>query len=385
MSTVFRNSDDRQYRFYQEESSLKNILGTDQAPLVVEIKGKDINTLRSLTTEVKMVLDSIENIINVKSSFDQGHPEVNIVFDRIRAGVYNLDFAVIGAQLRDQLQGKDVGNWDSEGEMRDITIKLPEIPLAQLSKLYINDGQRKIRLDEIARLEESVGAKEINRRNQVRTGLVYGQIDGDMALDKVADLIKEQVEFIDVPAEYQIEITGEELKRQRSFSNLKFALLLSIVLIYMVMASQFESLVHPFTILLTIPLAAVGSVVLFFLMGYSFNVMAYIGMIMLVGIAVNDSIILVDAVNQLKREGLSRREAIIEAGKRRIRPIVMTSLTTILALLPLTIGFGESASLRSPMALAVIGGLVTSTLLTLAVIPCVYDVLDQYKEKIKIF
>ena len=385
MSSVFHNTADRQYRFSQDESSLQNILGTDEAPLVVEVKGEDLNTLRSLTTEVKMILDRTENIINVKSSFDQGHPEVNIVFDRIRAGIYNLDFAIIGSQLRDQLQGKTVGNWDSEGEMRDITVKLPEIPLAQLSKMYINDGQRKIRLDEIARLEETMGAKEINRRNQVRTGLVYGQIDGDMTLDKVADLIRDQVEKIDIPAEYQIEITGEELKRQRSFSNLKFALLLSIVLIYMVMASQFESLVHPFTILLTIPLAAVGSVILFFLMGLSFNVMAYIGMIMLVGIAVNDSIILVDAVNQLKREGLPRTEAIIEAGKRRIRPIIMTSLTTILALLPLTIGFGESASLRSPMALAVIGGLVTSTLLTLAVIPCVYYVLDQSKEKIKIF
>jgi HAE1 family hydrophobic/amphiphilic exporter-1 len=382
-STIFQNSTDRQYRFYQQESSLQNILGTDQAPLVVEIKGEDINTLRSLTSEVKIALNNIENIINVKSSFDQGHPEVNIVFDRIRAGVYNLDFAVVGAQLRDQLQGKDVGNWDSEGEMRDITVKLPEVPLAQLSMMYIYDGQRKIRLDEIARFEETVGAKEINRRNQVRTGLVYGQIDGDMALDMIADRIREQVEKIDIPAEYQIEITGEELKRQRSFSNLKFALLLSIVLIYMVMASQFESLVHPFTILLTIPLAAVGSVVLFFVMGMSFNVMAYIGIIMLVGIAVNDSIILVDAINQLKEQGLNRREAIIEAGKRRIRPIIMTSLTTILALLPLTIGFGESASLRSPMALAVIGGLVTSTLLTLAVIPCVYDVLDQFREKIK--
>jgi HAE1 family hydrophobic/amphiphilic exporter-1 len=385
LGTFFKNTDDKQYRFYQEQSSLQNILGTDEAPLVIEVKGEDLNTLRSITTEVKLVLENMENIINVKSSFDQGHPEMNIVFDRIRAGLYNLDFAVIGGQLKDQLQGKDVGNWDSEGEMRDITVKLPDITLDQLSMMYIYDGERKIRLDEIARFEETVGAKEINRRNQVRTGLVYGQIDGDQALDKIADRIRDRIENIDVPPNYQIEITGQEMKRERSFSNLKFALLLSIILIYMVMASQFESLVHPFTILLTIPLAAVGSVYLFFLMQLSLNVMAYIGIIMLVGIAVNDSIILVDAINQLKREGLTRQEAIIEAGKRRIRPIIMTSLTTILALLPLTIGFGESVALRSPMALAVIGGLVTSTLLTLAVIPCVYDVLDQLKEKIKIF
>jgi HAE1 family hydrophobic/amphiphilic exporter-1 len=152
----------------------------------------------------------------------------------------------------------------------------------------------------------------------------------------------------------------------------------------MVLASQFESLIHPFTILLTIPLAVVGAVLIFFFLQLPLNVMAYIGIILLIGIAVNDSIILVDAINQLKRQGKTLRESILEAGQRRIRPIIMTSLTTILALFPLTLGFGESAALRSPMALAVIGGLVTSTLLTLVVIPCVYYVLDRAATKIKI-
>jgi HAE1 family hydrophobic/amphiphilic exporter-1 len=148
----------------------------------------------------------------------------------------------------------------------------------------------------------------------------------------------------------------------------------------MVLASQFESLVHPFTILFTIPLAGVGAIFTFFILGKALNIMAYIGIIMLAGIAVNDSIILVDAINQLRKdEGMSLRDAIIEAGQRRIRPIIMTSLTTILALLPLTLGFGEGAALRSPMALAVIGGLITSTVLTLIVIPCVYLVLDQFR------
>jgi len=145
------------------------------------------------------------------------------------------------------------------------------------------------------------------------------------------------------------------------------------------MASQFESLIHPFTILLTIPLALTGSIITFFVLGRALNIIALIGIIMLAGIAVNNSIILVDRINQLIKEGMNRREAILQAGQQRIRPIIMTSLTTILALLPLTFGFGESASLRSPMALAVIGGLVTSTLLTLVVIPCVYDILDRTK------
>jgi HAE1 family hydrophobic/amphiphilic exporter-1 len=149
----------------------------------------------------------------------------------------------------------------------------------------------------------------------------------------------------------------------------------------MVLASQFESLLHPFTILLTIPLAVVGSILTFFILGKSFNMMAFIGIIMLAGIAVNNSIILVDRILQLRKSGLNRHDAILQAGQQRIRPILMTSLTTILALLPLTLGIGESASLRSPMALAVIGGMVTSTLLSLVVIPCVYEIFESTKDR----
>jgi HAE1 family hydrophobic/amphiphilic exporter-1 len=374
---------DWEIRFYQEHSSLQAILGTDQAPMVIEIKGEELATLRLLVEQIKEKMVNISELVNIESSFDEDRPELNVVFDRIRAGIYNLDFTTVGNQIRDQLQGKSVGDWENEGERRDITLKLPDLTLAQLSNITINTGQRKIRLDEITHIETTIGEKEINRRNQVRIGKLSGQIRGDVPLDKVAEHIRTQIEDIDFPPNYSYEISGEELKRQQSFADLKFALLLSIILIYMVMASQFESLIHPFTILLTIPLATVGAILIFFFLQLPLNVMAYIGIILLVGIAVNDSIILVDAINKLKEQGLSLRDAILEAGQRRIRPIIMTSLTTILALLPLTLGIGESASLRTPMALAVIGGLITSTLLTLVVIPCVYYVLDQFAVKFK--
>ena len=188
----------------------------------------------------------------------------------------------------------------------------------------------------------------------------------------------DEVEF---PAKYSAKITGEEEKRAESFNGLGFALLLSIILVYMVMASQFESLRHPFTILLTIPLAGVGSILAFLLTGQTLNMMAFIGIIMLAGIAVNSSIILVDRINQLKEQGMELTEAIMAAAQQRIRPIIMTGLTTILALLPMCFGFGEGASLRSPMALAVIGGLVTATILTLIVIPCVYYIFDRKVKK----
>jgi HAE1 family hydrophobic/amphiphilic exporter-1 len=173
--------------------------------------------------------------------------------------------------------------------------------------------------------------------------------------------------------------TGEEESRQQSFSELKFALLLSIVLVYMILASLFESFLHPFTIMLTLPLAGVGVVLAFWIVGEPMSIMAYIGVIMLAGIAVNDSIILVDYIGRLRLDGLPRREAILQAGKDRLRPILITSATTILALLPLTIGLGEGAKLRAPMAIAVIGGLVTSTILTLIVIPVVYELIDGLK------
>jgi len=199
------------------------------------------------------------------------------------------------------------------------------------------------------------------------------------SLDKVSEEIQSKISTIDLPADYRFKITGEEQKREESWTNLGFALILSIVLVYMVLAAQFESLIHPFVILLSIPFAIVGTIILCFLLGQTFNMMSLIGIIMRGGIAVNDGIILVDRINQLREQGVDKRMAIAQAGQQRLRPILMMSIITIIALIPLTLGFGDSASLRSPMALAVIGGMVTSTLLTLVVIPCVYDLLTSNK------
>jgi HAE1 family hydrophobic/amphiphilic exporter-1 len=365
--------------FTQEETALKSILGTDEAPVVVEVRGQEMEEIESIVTQVKEKMVGMPGLFNIQSSIENGAPEVEIKVDRVRAGMYGIDINSVITQLQEQLEGGTAGELERGGEMLDITIKVPEKGLNEIDELTITSGTQVFRLSEIAEISYGVSPKEIFRRNQNRIGKVTAQMEKGIALDHVATQIREETSSIELPQDYRILVTGEEEKRQESMANLGFALLLSIVLVYMVMASQFESLIHPFTILLTIPLAVVGSIITFFIMGKTLNIMAIIGVIMLVGIAVNDSIILVDRINQLIRDGVSRKEAILMAGQQRIRPIIMTSLTTILALLPLTIGFGESASLRSPMALAVIGGLVTSTLLTLIVIPCVYDVLDRFK------
>jgi len=262
------------------------------------------------------------------------------------------------SQIQDQLKGKNIGRLERAGEMIDIEMQLPEQGIKTFESMTIKGGEKRYRLNELATLKMSSAAREIHRRNQNRIGKVYAQTNEEEPLEFIAQKIKSQLDDIELPPNYSINVLGDEMRRKDSMKSLTFSLILSIILVYMVMASQFESLLHPFTILLTIPLAVVGTIATFYWLQMPFSIMAVIGIIMLVGIAVNDAIILVDRINQLKRGGLDKYEAIVQAGQQRIRPILMTSLTTVLALLPLTFGFGESASLRAPMAWAVVGGLV---------------------------
>ena len=361
------------------ESALQSILGTEGAPLVIEVKGEELELLDELCTEIKEKITGIPGIYDIKSSLEKGAPEVNIKIDRLKSGIYGIDVATVSNQVSEKLAGKDAGTFETQGETIDINIKVPEVTLSEIYDIEIIQGEKKYRLGEIADIEITSAPKEINRVNQSRTGIVTAMIEKQYSLSHITPAIKAKLSEVEFPAKYSAKITGEEEMRQESFSGLGFALFLSILLVYMVMAAQFESLRHPFTILLTIPLAGVGCILAFLLTGQTLNMMAFIGIIMLAGIAVNSSIILVDAINRLKEEGHPLEEAIKMAAQHRVRPIIMTSATTILALLPMCFGFGEGASLRSPMALAVIGGLLTSTIMTLIVIPCVYYVIDRKK------
>ena len=372
------NPDGLELTIKQEENSLSSLLGSEGAPIVVEVRGEELDEIAAITEEVKNRMQDVSGLYNILSSIEDGAPEITVSIDRTMAGINNLSVSTVIEQLKQQLGGKEAGKMEYRGEMRDIIIKVPDIPLGALGDLVIKNGEQQFRLREIATLEESQAPKEIYRRNQNRISKVMANMDTGKSLDKLAEEIRRSVKDIELPANYSITVTGEEEKRQESMNSLLFALALSVILVYMVLASQFESLLHPFTILLTIPLAVVGAILLFFLTGTTINMMGVIGIVMLVGIAVNNSIILVDRINQLKTDR-DLTDAIVEAGQQRIRPIIMTTLTTILALLPMTFSFGEGASLRSPMAIAVIGGLVTSTLMSLMVIPCVYYILEKVK------
>ena len=382
LSSYVEGVEGMELSFTQDDNSLSSMMGTEDAPLVVEIKGEDLDLLSALTSQVKAAVDSIDCLYNVESSLAGGAPEIIITVDRAMAGMNNINVSTIITQIQQHLAGREAGQMDYKGDMRDISIKVPGVSLADLNNMVITSGQKDFRLVELAQIHESTAPKEISRLNQNRVTRVTAEIDESVSLDKAAQRVRDAVSGIELPQNYSISVTGEEERRAESMNSLLLALVLSIVLVYMVMASQFESLLHPFTILLTIPLALVGAVLMFLITGITVNIMGIIGMVMLAGIAVNNSIILVDRIGQLKESGLSLTDAIAEAGQQRIRPILMTSLTTILALVPMALGIGEGASLSSPMAIAVIGGLVTSTLLSLVVIPCVYYVFESAKIRI---
>ena len=369
--------------FMQDRNSLGSLMGSEDAPIVIEVKGEELDEIADITAKATEIATSVPGLFNVSNSIENGAPEMVITVNRALAGMNNLNVTTIVTQIQEQLSGKNAGQMDYKGEMRDIMIKVPEIPLSQLNDIVITHNNKQFRLAELADIRRDVAPKEIFRRNQSRIAKVTANLEEGYTLSQVSEELRTALAAIELPANYNINITGEEEKREESMGGLIFALVLSIVLVYMVMASQFESLLHPFTILLTIPLALVGAILLFFITGTTINIMGVIGIIMLSGIAVNSSIILVDRINQLKESGMVLTEAIVEAAQQRIRPILMTSITTILSLLPMAIAFGDGASLRAPMAIAVIGGLVTSTLLSLVVIPCVYYLFEQMKASFK--
>jgi HAE1 family hydrophobic/amphiphilic exporter-1 len=383
IESYLKNIPDLEVSFTREETALQTTLGTTESPFALEIAGEDFTELERVLNDSKEILENNPGLYNITTSLDEGTPEVEVAIDRFKTSYYNVTVENVISQMRSYLQGASAGSFEKEGEMKDITIKLEDISLHQLHDLMITAGNVKVPFSELADINTVISPREITRRNQARTCYVYAMVKPDIAFDKVIKEAGSDLQTVTLPVDYKMEFTGEELKRKESMSNLSFALILSLVLVFMVLAAQFESLVQPFIIMLTIPLAGIGTILTFFLFGKSLNMMAYIGIIMLGGIAVNNAIILIDRINQLRGGGINKKEAIILAGSQRIRPILMTSITTILALLPLTIGIGESASLRAPMALAVIGGLFTSTLLTLVVIPCVYWVLDTFSNFVR--
>ncbi|MBD3179238.1 MAG: MMPL family transporter, partial [Candidatus Latescibacteria bacterium] len=369
-----RNIPDLQYKFYRPT------LFTFKTPVEVEVSGYNLRSLSKVSGQIAENLESSARFTDVKNSMKSGHPELQIVFDRRRAA--SLGFAVyqIADRVVDQIRGDVATRYLRRDRKIDVLVRARENErnsVEKIGKLVVNpESERPVTLDAVADIIIDTGPGEIRRVDQERVALVTANLGyGDLAA--AADEINGIIESIAIPEGVTARVTGQNREMTTSFRSLQFALLLAIFLVYLVMASQFESFLHPFIILFTIPLALVGVVLALFITGSTISVVVFIGLILLAGIVVNNAIVLIDLVNKLREKGMEKKKAIMTGARLRLRPIMMTMLTTALGLLPLAVGVGEGAEVRAPMAITVIGGLLVSTLLTLVVIPVVYDLLDR--------
>ena len=353
-----------------------------RTPIEVEITGYNLETLASIAAAVTEQMRTVPGLVDVKSSAEGGQPEIQVMFDRNRVAELGTTIQAIGTQLRNQLQGEvstELIRQDRHVDVRVRAVEEERRSVEDLRQMVISPSSYPVpvSLDAVADVVLVEGPAEIRRLDQERIVVITANLTGRDLGSAVAD-IRVITDNIALPDGFDISIGGQNEEMERSFESMKFALLLAVFLVYLVMASQFESLLQPLVIMFTIPLGMVGSALALLLLDETVSVVVLIGLIMLAGIVVNNAIVLVDYINTLRRrDGLPKFEAVVEAGRLRLRPILMTTSTTVLALLPMAMGVGQGSEIRAPMAITVIGGLLLSTLLTLVVIPMMYTVLER--------
>lgn len=363
-----------QYRFSRPA------LFTLSTPLEVVVSGYDLERLQAAAETVRLRMAADPRFADVKTTVEAGNPEIQIVFDQERASQLGLVVRDVADRVVNSVRGEVATRYKLRDKQIDVLVRSVDTRAASIEEvrnLIVNPGSESpVPLSAVADVQLSVGPAEVRRVGQERVAVISANLaQGDLgaAVEALHDIVAE----VQLPVGTTAFLSGQSEEMEDSFRSMEFVLLLAIFLVYLVMASQFESLMHPFVILLTIPLAITGAIWALWLTGTTVNVVAYIGLIMLAGIVVNQSIVLIDAVNQARERGLSKHDAIVEAGRLRLRPILITKLTTILGLLPMALGIGEGAEVRAPMAITVIGGVLLTTFLTLLVIPVVYSVLDR--------
>ncbi|MCC7633560.1 efflux RND transporter permease subunit [Stenotrophomonas rhizophila] len=349
-------------------------------PLEVELRGQDMATLERAGQSLAAMLRNNPHYADVKSTVEEGFPEIQIRFDQERAGALGLTTRQIADVVVKKVRGDVATRYSFRDRKIDVLVRAQEGDRASVDsirRLIVNPGStRPVTLDAVAEVVATNGPSEIHRADQTRVAVVSANLR-DIDLGGAVREVRDMVAKDPLGAGVGMHIGGQGEELAESARSLIFAFGLAIFLVYLVMASQFESLLHPFVILFTIPLALVGAILALTLTGKPISVVVFIGLILLVGLVTKNAIILIDKVNQLREAGVAKREALVEGARSRLRPIIMTTLCTLFGFLPLAVAMGEGAEVRAPMAITVIGGLLVSTLLTLLVIPVVYDLLDR--------
>jgi HAE1 family hydrophobic/amphiphilic exporter-1 len=356
------------------------------APISIEIAGDELRTLETIANDIVVLASSVDGASEVSSSVSEGQPELQIKLNRIKAAQHGISAAMVSQEVQLAFQGMTATRYKEAGKEYDVNIVWPEGSVEKIQDIQTiriaSPMGYTIALGDIADFTYETGPQSVSRNDQSRVVTVTGQLSGSRTLNEVNVDIQTQVDQYELPNGYSISFGGEQEEMVDAFGNLALALLLGVVLVYMIMASQFESLQYPFIILITLPLSMIGVVLGLFIANVPLSMPAIIGVIVLAGIVVNNGIVLVDYINTLrKEEGYSIRKAIINAAPTRLRPIMMTMLTTILALVPMALGIGEGSELMAPLAVSVIGGLLFSTILTLIAVPVFYSLMAGMKKQ----
>jgi len=369
-----------------EVNAVSNMMAFSTVPVQVDIAGTDFDELEKLAKEVTAIVEGIDGTVEVDNGISKGAPELNITLNREVAGPLGITTAAVAGTIRQRLTDVKATTLDLDGKKVDVYINKTsdtELQTKDIEELpFTSMTGKTVKLGDIADIEEGVGYTSINRTNQKRVISVTSKLEKGVSAGNVGKILDEKLKDIDIPDGYSIENAGENKEIQDAFVSLLLALLLGVVLIYMIMASQFESFLYPFIILFSVPLAFTGAFIALFITRTPLSIVAFLGMIVLAGIVVNNGIVLVDYINKLIKVGKSTKDAIIEAGSVRIRPILMTALTTILAVIPISLGIGEGAEMIAPLGVTVIGGLIMSTFLTLIIVPVIYSIFYGFKKKI---
>jgi HAE1 family hydrophobic/amphiphilic exporter-1 len=356
--------------------------GNNNSRLSVEIRGDDLADADRLSQEVLAVVRDVPGIANPQIGREDGRPELAIHVDRPKAALLGLSVSGVANTIRTNISGTQAATYRERGDEFPIIVRLREED--RMRSDSVNDvlistpAGQVLPARNVLDLAAQTGPTEITRKNQQRVSYVNMELDADTALGDAVKAVQARLPQVNVPKGFSIGFGAEVEQQDKAFEQLRVLLVLGVLLVYAVMASQYESLRDPFIVMFSVPVAAIGVVAALMLTATSFSLQAYIGVIMLGGIVVSNAILLVDYTNILRRrDGKPLREAVEVAGRTRLRPILMTTLTTILGLLPMALGIGEGAELQAPLARVVIGGLVASTLVTLVLVPSVYTLFEE--------
>ncbi len=356
------------------------MMSGSSSAITIQVTGDDLQVLKGLSAEITEVVRNVQGTREVVSSLTDGTPELQIHIDRDRAAAYGLTPMQVSSTINSAMQGTVATQYRVEGEEVDVKVlyasdQVQDIDYLKNLTIYNTMGIS-VKLSQIAAFTVEQGPISISRQDQVRIANISGSLL-NRDLKSVMDDIKTGVDKIQLPAGYEVEYAGQNQQMMDTFGDLALALLLAIILVYAVMAVQYESFFSPFVIMFSVPTAIIGIILSLLLTGRALSVPAFIGMIMLVGVAVSNAIVFVDYLKQQIDKGMDRDEAIVETGRVRLRPILMTAFSTILAMVPLALGMGEGGEYQAPLATVVIGGLLISTLITLVLVPVVYSILDD--------